>query len=90
VNDAEAPGGSMTERDAHALVAEVLGRIAPEVPLDDIDPASDLRDEMDLDSMDFLNFVTALHERTGLDIPERDYPELSTLAGAIAYLSSRT
>jgi len=46
----------------------------------------DLRDAIDLDSMDFLNFVIALHERTGVDIPEADYPRLRTLDGAIAYL----
>lgn len=80
----------MNEADAHALLAEVLGRIAPEVGLDEIDPTADLRDEMDLDSMDFLNFVTGLHERTDLEIPERDYAELSTLDGAVGYLSRRT
>ena len=41
---------------------------------------------MDLDSMDFLNLVTALHEETGIDVPERDYPQLSTLAGFVSYV----
>ena len=46
-----------------------------------------MREELDLDSMDFLNFITALHERTRMDIPEADYPKLFTLDGAITYLS---
>jgi acyl carrier protein len=48
--------------------------------------ADNLREALDLDSMDFMNFVVALHERTGIDIPEADYPRLRTLNGAIAYL----
>jgi acyl carrier protein len=46
----------------------------------------DLRGALDLDSMDFVNFVVGLHERTGIDIPEADYPRLRTMDGAIAYL----
>jgi acyl carrier protein len=44
---------------------------------------------MDIDSMDFLNFISALHRRFGIDIPEIDYTKLATLDGAIAYLSSK-
>ena len=49
---------------------------------------ADLREELDIDSMDFLNFVIGLHERTGIDVPERDYPKLATLAGCVSYLSA--
>jgi len=45
-----------------------------------------LREELDLDSMDFLNFIAALHRQTKRDIPEVDYPKLFTLDGAMAYL----
>jgi acyl carrier protein len=45
-----------------------------------------LRDELDIDSMDFLNVVIALHERLGIEIPEGDYPKLATLAGCVEYL----
>jgi len=45
---------------------------------------------LDIDSMDFLNFVVALHEKLGVDIPETDYPQLMTLDGAIQYLSERS
>lgn len=76
----------MTEAQARDLIYEILGGIAPEA-----DPASlagdeDLREALDLDSMDFMNFVVRLHERTGIDIPEPDYQQLRTLKGAIAYL----
>jgi acyl carrier protein len=72
--------------DARALLAQLLHRIAPEVDLDDVDDSALLQDEMDLDSMDFLNLVTALHDATGIEVPERDYPSLSTVGGFVAYV----
>jgi len=54
-----------------------------------IDPAANLREVMDIDSMDFLNFITAIHHRLGIDIPEIDYPKLATLDGAVAYLGTK-
>ena len=77
----------MTVDDARALLEELLRRIAPEVELDGIDPDVPLQESMDLDSMDFLNLVSALHDRTGIDVPERDYPLLSTVAGFVAYVA---
>lgn len=75
-----------THDDARVLLAHLLRRIAPEVSLEEIDPAAPLQEAMDLDSMDFLNLVTALHEETGIEVPERDYPSLSTVDGFIAYV----
>jgi acyl carrier protein len=75
--------------DARELIHTVLHGIAPEVELDLVDPDAMLQDEMEIDSMDFLNFVTAIHQRTGVEVPERDYPELASLNGAIAYLTDR-
>ena len=49
-----------------------------------------LQDEIELDSMDFLNLVTALYEETGIDVPERDYPRLSTVDGFVAYVAQAT
>ena len=60
----------------------MLAGIAPEANLAAVPGNAELRDELDLDSMDFLNFVAALHERTRIDIPEADYPRLATLDGA--------
>jgi acyl carrier protein len=68
------------------VVLEALHRIAPEVDPTTIDPASNLRDELELDSMDFLNLVTAVGEQLGFEIPERDYPQLVSLDGFVAYL----
>ena len=77
----------MNPADAKALILAVLGEIAPEAELDRLPGKAQLRDELDLDSIDFLNFITALHERTGLDIPEVEYNRLATLDDAVAYLT---
>lgn len=53
-------------------------------------PGINFRDQLDLDSMDFLNFVLALHDRLRVEIPETDYPKLYTLDGAVAYLTAKT
>lgn len=71
-----------------AIVASIVS-VAPEVDADTIGDHESLRDELDLDSMDFLNVVQGIHDRTGIDVPERDYPQLATLASALEYLLSR-
>jgi acyl carrier protein len=80
----------VTDERMRTTISEVLHRIAPEVDIEEIDPDGELQDEMDLDSMDFLNFVVGLHERTGIEIPERDYPKVASLNGCLAYLADRT
>jgi acyl carrier protein len=77
----------MTEDEARDLIATVLHEVAPEVDLEDVGEGQTLQEALDLDSIDFLNLVVGLHERTGIEIPERDYPELSTLDGCVAYLT---
>lgn len=79
----------MSEIDARKVVQEELNNIAPEIDIATIDPAADLREAMDIDSMDFLNFITAIHHRLGIDIPEIEYPKLFTLDGAIAYIDAK-
>lgn len=76
----------MSEIDVRKVVQEELNNIAPEVDMASVDPAADLREALDIDSMDFLNFVTAIHHRLNIDIPEIDYPKLITLDGAVAYI----
>jgi acyl carrier protein len=76
----------MTETEARTVIWDILSGIAPEVDPSSMADDEDLREALDLDSMDFMNFVVGLHERTGIDIPEADYPRLRTLDGAIAYL----
>ncbi|HWW47723.1 MAG TPA: acyl carrier protein [Xanthobacteraceae bacterium] len=78
----------MSEIDIRKIVQEELNNIAPEVDLSIVDPTADLREAIDIDSMDFLNLVTALHQRTGIDVPEIDYPKLVTLSGMVAYLEA--
>jgi acyl carrier protein len=79
----------MNETDIRTIVQEALGNIAPEMDLQKLDPAADVREALDIDSMDFLNFVIAVHRRLGVDIPERDYPKLLTLDGAVNYLKEK-
>ncbi len=79
----------MSSDDIRAVLKDELARIAPDIDFETIDPAADLRDEADIDSMDFLNWVTALHSRLGVDIPEADNPKLITIEGAVAYLSRK-
>lgn len=76
----------MTEAELRQVLLDALAEVAPEVDPARIDPAADLDEQLDIDSMDFLNLVVAVHERTGIEIPERDYPKLATLDGAVAYL----
>jgi acyl carrier protein len=75
--------------DIRAVVQEELGNIAPEMDVGAIDASADLREALDIDSMDFLNFITAMHRRLGVNVPEVDYPKLTTLDGAVAYLAAR-
>ena len=73
-------------RPLRELVLEVLNAIAPEADLSNLDPKADLRDALEIDSMDLLHFAIGLHEQTGIDIPESDYPRITTLASCLAYL----
>ncbi len=76
----------MNRDEALDLMRSVLRQIAPEADLDDVEPDEGIREALDLDSIDFLNFVIGIHDRTGIEIPERDYPELATLGGCVDYL----
>jgi len=77
----------MNATEAKRLIFDVLSGIAPEADLDAVPGKAQLRDELDLDSMDFLNFIAGLHEQAGIDIPEAEYPKLFTLDGAVGWLS---
>jgi acyl carrier protein len=73
-----------------ALALRILGEIAPEAELESLDPARDLRDQLEIDSMDLLNFAIGLHQATGVEIPEADYPQLATLDSVVSYLAAKT
>ena len=78
----------MTETELRQTVLAVLHRIAPEADLDAVPTDADLREELDIDSLDVLRFATGLAEATGVEIPERDYPRIVTIDGCTAYLAA--
>jgi acyl carrier protein len=80
----------LTPDEIRAVIFDVLGAIAPEIDPAAIAPERPLRDQVDLDSMDFLNVIVGLHERLGVDIPESDYGEFATLNRAVDYLARRS
>jgi len=80
----------VTESEIGQIVREALSNVAPEVDLAAIDPKKDLRDQIDIDSVDFLNFVIGLHKELGVEIPDADLPKLTTLNGCAAYLLAKT
>jgi acyl carrier protein len=79
----------MTEAQIKAVIVKVLGRIAPEADLDALDPEANVREALDIDSFDHLNLLIGLNEELGVDIPEADYGQLTTLADITSYLSAR-
>jgi acyl carrier protein len=76
--------------DTRALVLAALTDVAPDIDPATVDPAARLQEDLDLDSMDFLNLVTALSEQTGIDIPEADYDRLGSVDDCVAYLAQRS
>jgi acyl carrier protein len=78
----------MTTQETKNTVLRILGTIAPEADLSNISADVAFRDQLDVDSMDMLNFVIALHKEFNVEIPEADYSKLSTLNACAAYLES--
>ncbi len=78
----------MTKDEATALLAAALHEVAPEVDLGTVDPDVPLHEVADMDSLDFLALVETIHDRTGIEIPARDYPKLATLELFVSYLMS--
>jgi acyl carrier protein len=78
----------VSKDEIRAAVLHALEEIAPEADLGRIEPTMSFRDQLDLDSMDLLNFVIGLHHSFRVDIPESDYPKLATLDGCVEYLAS--
>lgn len=79
----------MTREEIKQAILGALARVAPEGAYDRLMADRPLRDQLDIDSYDFLNVIVALHERLGVDIPERDYQKLLTLNGAVEYLAGK-
>ncbi len=79
----------MTQEQMKSAFLEELTKVAPDLEIGAIGDDDHIQDDLELDSMDVLNLVAALHERFGVDIPEKDYPEIATPALAVAFLSKR-
>ena len=77
----------MTPDQAQHVIEEALAQVAPDVDIGEITPDTDLRDDLGLDSLDFLRFVEILSQRTGTRISEDDYPHLATPASAVKWLA---
>ncbi len=79
----------MNQNEIKSAVLTELYAIAPELEDEEIAADINFRDQFDFDSMDFLNFVTGLHQSLGIDIPETDYPQLLNLNACINYIESK-
>lgn len=80
---------TMTDTQIKESIFELLGRIAPEADFDALAPDEDLRQALDIDSFDFLQFLIGLNEAFGVEIPEADYGQLVSLTDLIQYLAAR-
>jgi acyl carrier protein len=79
----------MDDATLRTTLIGLLQRVAPEVEAGTLDERTPLREQVDLDSMDWLNFLIAVHERFKIEIPEADYERLRTLADLVAYVGAR-
>ena len=79
----------MTKEEIISRILEIIAEVAPDDDLSNVDPDIPLREQLDLDSMDFLDIVMELLKRYNIDIPEEDYPELSTLNKCVNYLGPK-
>lgn len=78
----------MTKDEIRGVIFRVLGKVAPEADLSTLKPNLRIRDQLDIDSMDLLNIIIALHKELHVEIPEADYSKLATLDDCIAYLET--
>jgi acyl carrier protein len=79
----------MTRDAIKDIILEIIEDIDEEAQFDSLDPGQPLRDQLDLDSMDFLDIVMELRKRYKIQIPEEEYPQLATLNSCIDYLEPK-
>ncbi len=77
----------MTNEEAARVIVDAIEAVAPDADPREVDPAEDIWYALDLDSMDQLNVMIAIGDRTGIEVPEADYPKLQSLADMTAYLA---
>jgi acyl carrier protein len=73
--------------DISQAILDIISSIAPDEDTSNVKPEVRLRDQLDLDSMDFLDIVMELRKRYGVEVPEEDYPKLATLNSCVEYLT---
>ena len=79
----------MTREEIGQAIIDIIMDIVPDEDCSDLDPVKELRDQLDLDSMDFLDIVMELRKQYGVEVPENDYPQLATLNSCIDYLEAK-
>lgn len=79
----------MTNDEIRTAVLDALRRVAPEVDPSTLRPDLSIRDQADIDSMDFWHFLLEIHKSLGVEIPESAYSEVATLDGCVAYIAAR-
>ena len=79
----------MTTEQIRSTLLACLSDVAPEIDADEIEDGVDLRDELDLDSMDILRWVQGINRALGVEIPEEDYGKIATLGDAVDYVATR-
>jgi len=79
----------MTREEVKSSIVEIINDILPDGDCSKVDPALKLRDQLELDSMDFLDIVMELRKKYGIEVPEEDYPKLATLDSCVEYLEPK-
>ncbi|WP_153555977.1 acyl carrier protein [Roseimaritima sediminicola] len=79
----------MTNDEIREEIIDILEDIAPDEDLGDLDDEKSFRDQLELDSMDFLDIVMELRKRHRVQVPEEDYPQLASMASTVAYLEPK-
>ena len=78
-----------TKAELQQIILAQLRGLAPEADLNDLRPHDDIRETLEIDSFDFLNFLIALNKEVGVEVPEKDYGKVNTLETLTAYLLAR-
>ncbi len=79
----------MTSANVRQIVIDIISDIAPDEDVTNLDDKISLREQLDLDSMDFLDIVMELRKRHKVEVPQEDYPKLATLESCVVYLSPK-
>jgi len=80
----------MTSENIHQIIVDLLQQIAPDTEPSELKLNENIRETLNIDSFDFLQFVIALHEKTGVEIPEEDYGKIKTIQNAIEYVLDKS